>query len=83
VDYVLDSGPLIYLLFWNQQQMHHPQSMQQTPPLDSCHCYLTSCVTASGAFLWGVRSTWHTGLCGVKNEAVSSRYAEDEGGGDP
>jgi len=30
VDYVLDSGPLIYLLFWNQQQMHHPQSMQQT-----------------------------------------------------
>ena len=32
VDYVLDSGPLEYLLFWNQQQMHHPQSMQQTPP---------------------------------------------------
>ena len=31
-DYVLDSGPLIYLLFWDQQQMHHPQSMQQTPP---------------------------------------------------
>jgi hypothetical protein len=26
------SGPLIYLLFWDQQQMHHPQSMQQTPP---------------------------------------------------
>ena len=24
--------PLKYLLFWNQQQMHHPQSMQQTPP---------------------------------------------------
>jgi len=20
----------IHLLFWNQQQMHHPQSMQQT-----------------------------------------------------
>ena len=53
------------------------------PSLDSCHCYLTSCVTASGAFLWGVRSTWHTGLCRRKSEVVSSRYAEDEGGGDP
>jgi hypothetical protein len=30
VDYVLDSGPLIYLLIWRLQLQ-----MQQTPPSDS------------------------------------------------
>jgi hypothetical protein len=39
VDYVLDSGPLICLLFWNQQQMHHVAVDATDSSPDSCHCY--------------------------------------------
>jgi hypothetical protein len=53
------------------------------PSLDSCHCYLTSCVTASGAFLRCVRPPGTWSVLSKEGGSLRVRYAEDEGGPDP
>ena len=47
------------------------------PSLDSCHCYLTSCVTASGAFLRCVRPPGTWSVLSKEGGSLRVRYAED------
>jgi len=83
-DYVLDSGPLIYLLFWDQQQTDASSAVDATDPsLDSCHCYSTSCVTACGAFPRGVRPPGTLSVLSKERGSLRVRYAEDERGPNP
>ena len=82
--YVLDSGPLIYLLFWDQQQTDASSAVDATDPsLDSCHCYSTSCVTACGAFPRGVRPPGTLSVLSKERGSLRVRYAEDERGPNP